>query len=88
MFLLGIGGIVFKALGADGWLPRLLQSAWESGPAHLVLATSALVVGGAWLKRFFYRRPSATSRAGDVLVYGCLALGVFFGLRLVTTGGL
>ena len=88
MLLLGIGGIVFKAIGADGWLPGLLQSAWDSGPAHLVLATSALFVGGMWIKRFLYRRPNVNNRTGDFLVFGCLALGIFFALRLTITGGL
>lgn len=88
MLLLGIGGTAFKAIGADGWLPGLLQAAWDSGPAHLVLATSALVVGGMWIKRFLYRRPSINTRSGDALVYGCFALGVFFALRLLITGTL
>ena len=88
MLLLGIGGTVFKAIGADGWLPGLLQAAWDSGPAHLVLATSALVVGGMWLKRFLYRRPNINTRSGDALVYACFALGVFFALRLAITGSL
>ena len=86
MLLLGIGGTVFKAIGADGWLPGVMQMAWESGPAHLVLAISALVVGGTWLKRFLYSRPTVNNRTGDVLTFACFALGVFFALRLVITG--
>ena len=88
MLLLGIGGTVFKAIGTDGWLPGLLQAAWESGPAHLVMATSALIVGGMWLKRFLYRRPNINTRSGDAMVFGCFALGVFFALRLAITGSL
>ena len=88
MLLLGIGGTVFKAIGADGWLPGLLQAAWESGPAHLVLATSALIFGGMWIRRFLYRRPNINTRSGDVLVFSCFALGVFFALRLAITGSL
>ncbi len=88
MLLLGIGGTIFKAIGTGGWLPGLMQAAWESGPAHLVLATSALFVGGMWLKRFLYRRPNINTRSGDALVFGCFALGVFFALRLAVTGSL
>ena len=85
--LLGIIGLMFKAFGAGGLVPSLLQSAWHSGPGYLVLATVALVVGVAWIKRAFYRRPAAVGRGGDMLVFSCLALGAFFALRLVVTGG-
>ena len=32
MLLLGIGGIVFKALGADGWLPRRVGGTYAPAP--------------------------------------------------------
>ena len=88
MLLLGIGGTVYKAIGTDGWLPGLLLAAWESGPAQLVLATSALFVGVTWIRRILYRGPSANSRTGDAMMLGCLAIGVFFALRLAITGEL
>ena len=87
LLLLGIIGLMFKAFGAGGLVPSLLQSAWHSGPGYLVLATVALVVGVAWIKRAFYKRPAAVGRGGDMLVFSCLALGAFFALRLVVTGG-
>jgi len=88
LLLLGIIGFMFKAFGAGGLVPRLLQTAWETGPGYLVLATVALVVSVAWVKRAFYKRPAAIGRGGDMLVFGALALGAFFGLRLIVTGGL
>ena len=87
LLLLGIIGFVFKAFGANGLVLRLLQGAWEGGPGYLLFAAVARVVGVAWLTRLFYRRPAAIGRGGDVLVFGFLALGAFFGLRLITTGG-
>ncbi len=87
LLLLGIIGFVFKAFGANGLVLRLLQTAWESGPAYLLFVTVALVISLVSLKRFFYRRPAAIGRGGDALVFGFLALGAFFGLRLITTGG-
>ncbi len=86
LLILGIGGFMVKAFGADGLVPRLLQSAWEVGPGYLLLAVVALVIGIAWLKRLFYRRPAAIGRGGDMLVFVFLALGAFFGLRLIMTG--
>ena len=88
LLLLGIGGLVYKALGADGWLPGLLKSAWTSGPGYLASAIVALVLGALWLKHVFYQSPKAINRTGDALVLGCLALGVFFALRLIVSGTL
>ncbi|UCH46811.1 MAG: hypothetical protein JSU95_11955 [Betaproteobacteria bacterium] len=87
LLLLGIIGFVFKAFGSNGLVLRLLQSAWQGGPGYLLFATAALVISLVWLRRFFYRRPAAIGRGGDVLVFGFLALGAFFGLRLIITGG-
>ena len=88
LLLLGIGGVLVKALGKDGWLPGLLQSAWHSGPAYLLMVIIALFIVGAWFRRLAHQRPTAMSRAGDTMVFACLALGVFFSSRLIVTGGL
>ena len=88
LLLLGIIGFVFKAFGSDGIVLRLLQTAWDSGPGYLLFTGAALMIGFVGLKRFFYRRPAAIGRGGDMLVFGFLALGAFFSLRLIVTGGL
>ena len=88
LLLLGIGGFVFKAIGTDGWLPGLLQRAWHSDPVYALFVTGALVLGGVWLQRVQDQRPGKLNRAGDMLIYGCLALGVFFSMRLIITGSL
>jgi len=88
LLLLGIGGIVFKALGTDGWLPSALAVAWDQGPGYLVAAVVALLLGSTWLSRTLTRRSDTTSHSADALVYACLALGVFFATRLYITGTL
>jgi len=88
LLLLGIGGFVVKAIGTDGWLPGMLQSAWHSNPIYALFVIGALVLGGGWLKRVFDHRLTKLNHTGDVLIYGCLALGVFFGMRLIITGSL
>jgi hypothetical protein len=88
LLLIGIGGFVVKAIGTGGWLPGMLESAWHSNPIYALFVIGALVLGGGWLKRVFDHRLTKLNHAGDVLIYGCLALGVFFSLRLITTGSL
>ncbi|NIO42740.1 MAG: hypothetical protein GTO41_22885 [Burkholderiales bacterium] len=88
LLILGITGFMLKAFGADGLVPRLLHTAWESGPSYLIFAVIGMVVGAAWLKRLFYRRPAIIGRSGDLLVFSFLAMGTFFGLRLMITGAM
>ncbi|MGD2138803.1 MAG: hypothetical protein PVH25_00285 [Burkholderiales bacterium] len=88
LLLLGIVGLMFKAFGAGGLVPSLLQAAWDQGPGYLVVVTAGMVISVAWFKRLFYKRPAAIGRGGDMLVFGVLALGAFFGLRLLVTGSL
>ena len=88
LLLLGIGGLVFNAIGTDGWLPGLLKRIWESGPTYALFVIVGLVITGGYLTRLFDKRLNKMSRAGDLLIYSCLALGVFFGLRLIISGSL
>jgi hypothetical protein len=88
LLLLGIGGLVFKAIGADGWLPGMLERAWHSDPIYALFVVGGLVISGSYLKRFFDRRLNKINHVGDIMIYGCLGLGVFFGLRLAINGSL
>lgn len=86
LLLLGIVGFVYKAFGPDGLLLRLFHGAWQAGPAYILFALVALAISLVWLRRSFKRQPRAIGRSGDVLVLCFLAMGAFFGLRLITTG--
>ncbi len=88
LLLLGIGGVVIKAIGTDGWLPGMLESAWHVDPIYALFVVAGIGFGGSWLKRVFDERLDKIIHAGDILLYGCLALGVFFSLRLMITGSL
>jgi len=88
LLVLGIGGLVFKAIGTDGWLPGALEHAWQSDPIYALFVVGGLVICGGFLKRFLDRRLNKINHAGDILIYGCLGVGVFFGLRLAITGSL
>lgn len=87
LLILGLGGLVYKAIGPDGWLESTLGRIWEAHPTYAITGTLALLIGGAWLHRRLEQLP-LFGRGGDWLVYGCLAFGLFFAVRLIATGGL
>lgn len=87
LLVLGLAGLVYKAVGPDGWLESTLGRLWEVQPVTALVGVIALVLGGAWIKRGFERLP-LFGKGGDWLVYGCLGLGLFFACRLVLTGSL
>jgi hypothetical protein len=87
LLLLGFGGLIYKALRSGGWIESLLGSFWAQHPA-MTIATLLGAMGVAILAKRYFDNVSMFGKRGDVLVYGCLALGLFFAFKLVVTGTL
>lgn len=87
LLLLGFGGLIYKALRNGGWIESMLGSIWSLHPGMAAVALLGAVGIGALVKRYFDNRANFGKRV-DVLVYGCLALGLFFAFKLVVTGAL
>lgn len=87
LLVLGFGGLVYKALRPEGWLSHTLAQIWAQHPVMALIACAAALGTGVWGARFFERLPLFGKR-GDMLVYACLALGMFFAFKLVVTGSL
>lgn len=87
LVLLGVVGLGYRALRPGGWLGSGLDYLWEKGPGLVWLAGFALVLGVAAIKRVFFPRRTAADQS-DLLLYFCVALGVFFLFRLLVTGTL
>ena len=83
----GFGGLIYKALRSGGWIETLLGSFWAQHPVAAIVALLA-AAGVAALVKSYFDRVSMFGKRGDVLVYGCLALGLFFAFKLVVTGTL
>jgi hypothetical protein len=85
--MLGLGGVVYKALKPGGWLTQALDQVWNKSPwlVWLIgLAFGAMLLLGKW---WVEHSPSA-GRGGDALVYAFMALGLFFFFKLLVTGSL
>lgn len=87
LLVLGFGGLVYKALRPEGWMTGVVGQVWGQHPVVAILLGIAAVCGAMWATRFFERLPLFGKR-GDMLVYCCLALGLFFAFKLVVTGSL
>jgi hypothetical protein len=88
LVLLGIGGVAFSALSAEGWLLEALRGAWRHNPIFALLVIGAAVLGGSWLKRVVEQRLERVDYIGDMLIYGWIVLGAYFSARLIITGSL
>lgn len=85
LLVLGFGGLLYKALSSDGWVVGVLGQIWNQYPTAAIVTLVVTVAGASWGTRLFERLPLYGKR-GDMLVYCCLALGLFFAFKLVVTG--
>ena len=87
LLLLGFGGLIYKALRSGGWIESILGSFWAQHPTMAIGALLAAIGVATCAKRYF-DNAAMFGKRGDILVYGCLALGLFFAFKLVVTGSL
>jgi len=87
LLVLGFGGLLYKALRSGGWVESVLGRIWDQHPTVAIVTLLAALAGATWGTRMVDRLPLFGKR-GDMLVYCCLALGVFFAFKLVVTGSL
>ena len=85
LLVLGFGGLLYKALRSEGWVESVLGRIWDQHPIAAIVTLLATLAGATWGTRLFERLPLYGKR-GDMLVYCCLALGLFFAFKLVVTG--
>lgn len=85
LLVLGFGGLLYKALRSEGWVESVLWRIWDQHPIAAIVTLLATLAGATWGTRLFERLPLYGKR-GDMLVYCCLALGLFFAFKLVVTG--
>ena len=85
LLVLGFGGLLYKALRSEGWVASVLGRIWDQHPTAAIVTLLATLAGITWGTRLFERLPLYGKR-GDMLVYCCLSLGLFFAFKLVVTG--
>ena len=85
LMILGIIGVLYHALGKDGWIDRFLGVIIDQGVGILI----GVVIGGAviwWVGRRILLATQTNKVFNDFLMYGLVALGVLFCVRLLMHG--
>lgn len=87
LVVLGLAGVLYKALAPGGWISALLDQLWTKNPwlVWLIGFGSASVLAAA--KWWLDRNPDA-GRRSEALAYALMALGLFFFFKLLVTGSL
>jgi hypothetical protein len=86
LMVLGIGCLFYKAVGPDGLLREVFESAWNRGPMYLFFVTMGILAGGTWLRNFMYRSPSVSSFTGDAMAAVFIGAGIFFCVQIINGG--
>ena len=86
LLVLGIGGIAYQGVSPNGWLLRVLVSAWDRGPIYLFFVTLGLIAGSTWVHNAMHRRPAVASRTGDLFAAGFIGMGIFFSVQYYLSG--
>ncbi|MCC6472977.1 MAG: hypothetical protein IT514_04450 [Burkholderiales bacterium] len=87
LMVLGIGGVMYHAVGKGGWIERGFGGVFSQGLGTVL----ALVVGGVlivWFGRRWMMGKRSQTILNDFLLYGVVALGLFFAARLILYGSL
>jgi hypothetical protein len=85
--MLGVGGVVYKALSPDGWVSAALTTLWDKSPGLLWLAAFSIAAVTLVVKHHYDRDPRLTSR-GNLFAYAFVAMGLFFFFKLLITGSM
>lgn len=77
LMIIGVGGLVYNAVGKDGWIGRFLGGVLDQGFGTILAVVIGLAVGG-WLTRRWFIASQRHALFNDFLMYGMVALGVLF----------
>jgi len=87
LMIIGITGVIYHAIGNDGWIERFFGSVLDHGFMAIVLIVLGVLLIG-WLARRWMIASQANALFNDFLMYAMVALGVLFLGRLLMYGSL
>lgn len=77
LMIIGVGGIIYHAVGKDGWIERFTGGVFGQSIGTALVVLVGLVVAG-WLTRRWLIASQRHALFNDFLMYGMVALGVIF----------
>ena len=86
--LVGVAGLAYKIFNPEGWLVQALGYVWDLQLHYSLMAIPVLIaaifLGIKFFTGFF---DAKSSTLGNWLTGTCMALGVYFLVRLIFFGG-
>ena len=85
LMIFGIIGVLYHALGKDWWIDRYLGAIIDQGVG---IVLGVVIAGGViwWLGRRILLATQTNKTFNDFLMYGLVALGLLFVVRLLVHG--
>jgi hypothetical protein len=77
LMVVGVGGVIYHAIGRDGWIEKLLGDVLSRGISTALVVLAGLVYAG-WLIRRWLIATQRHALFNDFIMYGMVALGLVF----------
>ena len=85
LMIVGVGGVMYKVLMPGGWFQGWASELWQLGTGHALVFTVFALISFA-LAKLWLRSLNMKTAFGDLILYGWMALGLYFIVKLITTG--
>ena len=85
LMIVGVGGLMYHAIGTDGWIAGLLENIMHHSFGSALGILIALGVS-IWLGRRWTLRNQSHKLFNDGIMYVFAALGLYFAGHLLLTG--
>jgi hypothetical protein len=83
LMVVGVGGIIYHAIGRDGWIEHFISGMLSQGITTALVILAGVAYAG-WLVRRWLIATQRNALFNDMLMYGMVALGLFFVGRWMT----
>ncbi len=77
LMVVGVGGVIYHAIGRDGWIERFISGMLSQGITTALVIVAGVAYAG-WLIRRWLIATQRNALFNDLLMYGMVALGLFF----------
>jgi hypothetical protein len=85
LMIVGLIGVMYHAIGKDGWIERFMGGVIDQGVGS-ILAVLIGIGAAYWLGRRWLIASQTNALFNDFLMYGLVALGLLFLGRLMMHG--
>ena len=83
LMIIGVGGVLYHAIGRDGWIEGFVSGVLSQGISTALVVLIGVVFIG-WLIRRWLIATQRNALFNDFLMYGMVALGLFFVASVAT----